>query len=48
MELKNTKMKERRYRDSLTLVERRKGKVWMHLEIALCLTLAIYLLWILR
>ncbi len=48
MMAKKIKRTERRYSDTLTLVERRKGKVWMYAQIALCVLLGTWLLWLLR
>ena len=40
--------RERRSKDALTLVERRKGKVWMHAQVVVCLILTGCLAWLIR
>jgi hypothetical protein len=42
------KMRERRRRNQMVLVDRRKGKIRMYGEIVLCAALVANLIWILR
>jgi len=43
MKLKASKTKERRRKNELTLVERRRGSLWMYAQIPVCATLVICL-----
>ena len=44
--LTRNKMRDRRCNDEFTLVERRKGKTWMRLQLALCVVLVAWLVWL--
>jgi hypothetical protein len=44
--LKPKKVRERRRNDEFTVIERRKGKVWMHSQVGSCVALVVLLAWL--
>ena len=48
MKFAKAKVKERRRTDAFILVERRKGTLRMYFQVALCLALIGYFVWIVR
>jgi len=42
------KMKERRHRNQMVIVDRRRGKIRMYGEIILCAVLVVNWIWLLR
>ena len=48
MKVTNSKVKERHRRDAFILIERRKGRMRLYLQVALCVALIGYLVWLMR